>query len=67
MKTELKLVDHDILPGHKVVELWHEGKVIGKIYGSDGPGIRLITDFAVDEDVLDLMDASIVVVVIKTH
>lgn len=67
MKTELRPKNHDSLPGHIVVELWHEGVLIGAIYGSDGPGFRLITRFDTTVDELNLIDESIVVVGIRTH
>ena len=43
MKTELLIKDHDVLPGAKVVELWYDGKLIGCVYGADGPGVRVVS------------------------
>lgn len=37
MKTELKLNG----AGH--VELWHDGKMIGQVAGSEGPGVQVIS------------------------
>lgn len=43
MKSILKLVDHSILPGQKLIEVWHNGIFIGTVAGTDGPGVRFLT------------------------
>lgn len=35
MKTELRMESHSI-SGKAVVEIWHDGQLIGCIYGDDG-------------------------------
>jgi hypothetical protein len=47
MKTELRLTPCNILIGALVVDLWHDGQLIGTITGADGPGVRIVTKFAV--------------------
>jgi hypothetical protein len=47
MKAVLKLAPHTRAPG-ECVEVWHDGKMIGVIYGADGPGIRFMSRY-VDE------------------
>jgi hypothetical protein len=44
MKTTLRL---SVLPDQSVVELWHDGQFIGTVTGADGPGVRIVTKFAV--------------------
>ena len=43
MKTQLKLADHSVLAGQKIIEIWHDGRFIGQVVGADGPGVRVIT------------------------
>lgn len=43
MKAELRFVEHTQLPGQMLIEVWHEGKLIGTVVGADGPGIRFIS------------------------
>lgn len=43
MKTELRFLEHAELPDALVCELWYAGQFIGAVYGSDGPGVRIIT------------------------
>lgn len=43
MKSELRLANHSVLPGAKVVEIWYAGEFIGQVVGADGPGVRIIT------------------------
>ena len=43
MKTELRLAPHSTLPGHQVIELWHDGQFIGQVCGADGPGVRVLS------------------------
>lgn len=44
MKTELRPFAHDLLPaGHVCVELWHDGKFVGVVYGADTAGVRIIS------------------------
>lgn len=47
MKTELRISDHVILDGQKVVEIWWGAQLIGQITGADKPGIRLISKYAI--------------------
>lgn len=39
MKTELRWPDTAV----QVIELWHDGQMVGHIDGADGPGIRVIS------------------------
>jgi hypothetical protein len=43
MKTELRIKPHAFLPGQTIIELWHEGQLIGTVAGADGPGVRIVT------------------------
>ena len=43
MKTILRPRPHTLIKGATVVELWHDGQLIGTIGGADGPGVRIIT------------------------
>lgn len=43
MKTALILCQHATLPDQQMVELWHNGQLIGAVYGADGPGLRIIS------------------------
>ena len=45
MKTELRLAKHINNIDEAVIEVWHDGKFIATIYGSDSPGIRIISKF----------------------
>jgi hypothetical protein len=45
MKTQLRLVPHLVLPDTQVVELWHDGTLIGTVVGADGPGVRIISKY----------------------
>jgi len=40
MKAELRPGVHTALGQQVAVEVWWEGKMIGVVYGADGPGIR---------------------------
>lgn len=48
VKSQLRLQPHSIHPGSNVVEVWHEGKFIATVTGSDGPGVRVITKHSYD-------------------
>lgn len=48
MKTQLRPVPHSVLPDQIVVELWHDGRFIGALYGADGRGVRLVTKHGVE-------------------
>lgn len=42
--TTLVPQKHSIKPDQTIVEVWHDGKLIGTVYGSEsGPGIRIIS------------------------
>lgn len=43
MKNELRLKPHSVMENVMVVELWHDGKLIGTVAGADGPGVRVIS------------------------
>jgi hypothetical protein len=43
MKTQLRLTDHSVLAGQKIIEIWSGGQFIGQVAGADGPGVRIIT------------------------
>lgn len=51
MKAELKLHDHDVLPGQKIIEVWYRGVMIATIAGADGPGVRVISKFIAGDTV----------------
>lgn len=42
MKTELRPAHHSIT-GVTILEVWHDGKLIGTIAGIEGPGVRIIS------------------------
>jgi hypothetical protein len=44
-KSELRLVSHAVIPGAKVIEIWHQNRLMGTITGADGPGVRIISKF----------------------
>lgn len=48
IKSELRMANHDILPGVKVIEIWYNGEFIGQVTGADGPGIRLTSKYQRD-------------------
>lgn len=43
MKTILVPKPHSQIPGAVVGELWWNDQLIGTLYGTDGPGVRLFT------------------------
>ena len=43
MKTILHLAPHSVVPGATIVELWHDGRLIGTVAGADGPGVRIVS------------------------
>jgi hypothetical protein len=47
-KSELKIVPHYIHPEQNVVEVWYEEKLVATVYGSDGPGVRVISKHPMD-------------------
>ena len=52
MKTELRVKPHSVLPGQSVIELWHDGQLIGTVAGADGPGVKIITKHPVEAAVV---------------
>jgi hypothetical protein len=46
MPSELRLSDHMVRPGQKVIEIWFDGKFIGQVTAADGPGVRIISKHA---------------------
>jgi hypothetical protein len=49
MKTKLRIGTHFVTEGEPVVELWWEDQLIGCVYGSESPGIRLVSKFPVSK------------------
>jgi hypothetical protein len=47
-KSNLKIVDHMLLPDQPMIEVWYEGQLVAAVYGADGPGIRVITKHSYD-------------------
>jgi hypothetical protein len=45
MRTQLRVKSHLVVPGESVVELWHNGQLIGTVVGAEGPGVRIISWF----------------------
>lgn len=43
MRSELRVKPNQMRPGESMVEIWHGGKMIGAVYPSEGPGVRVIT------------------------
>jgi hypothetical protein len=43
VKTEIRATPHAVLKGVTVVEVWHDGKFLATIAGTEGPGVRVIT------------------------
>jgi hypothetical protein len=52
-KTELRLADHSILPGQKVIEVIHGGRLLCTITGADGPGVRIVSKHIPADIVID--------------
>lgn len=50
MKAKLKLVEHSIIPDAFTIEVWYEGKMVMTLYGTDGPGVRIISKFILVSD-----------------
>jgi hypothetical protein len=46
VKTELRVQPHNVLPGHLVVEVWYDGRLIATVTGADGPGVLVISNHA---------------------
>jgi hypothetical protein len=44
LKTELRAKTTSVTSGQTVVELWHDGELIGTIVGAYGPGVRIIAN-----------------------
>jgi hypothetical protein len=63
MKTTLKVSDHTILPGEKVVEIWWMDRLIGQITGADGPGVRIFSKYAIRTESVDHERATPITVV----
>lgn len=67
MKAELRLVPHTELPGEQSIEVLYDGRLIGAVYGADGPGIRFITKHGPTETTKGMIGiAEIVTVSLKT-
>lgn len=65
MKTELRLKPHYVLPGPQIVEIWHDGKLIGTVTGADGPGVRIISKYFLEpQTIAPANPASIVEVLV---
>lgn len=47
-KTRLRSDHHSIYPGANAVEVWWEDKLIAVVYGSDEPGIRVVSKYPMD-------------------
>jgi|ERR1041385_6287614 len=43
MRAELRVKGHGILRGQLMVEVWYAGKFIAAVYGTDGPGVRIVS------------------------
>lgn len=43
MKSDLRVSLHSLIPGNHIVEIWHDGEMIGTVTGLDGPGVRIIS------------------------
>ncbi len=43
MKAELRLSNHSVLPGQKIIEIWFDGEFVGQVAGAEGPGIRVLS------------------------
>ena len=51
VKTELKVVPHLELPDAQVIEVRYDGRLIAVVYGNDGPGVRIVSKYAVENHV----------------
>lgn len=47
MKSELRLVDHKVLPGERVIEVWYGGEFVATVTGADGPGVNVISKYPI--------------------
>jgi len=45
MKTRLQLAAHLVTRDTHVIELWHDGRLIGTVAGTDGPGVRIFSKY----------------------
>src|SRR5262245_27105470 len=65
LKTHLELGEHSLLPGQKTIELWHDGELIGQVYGGDGPGLRVLSKHRVQWEVESQRDCTIIEIKIE--
>lgn len=69
MKTELRIAKHSVLSGHNIIEVWHNGKMIGQVTGADEPGVRVISKYRLQASVPNDPDiarvASVIEVLVK--
>ena len=47
-KSKLKVGPHLISSLENAIEVWHGGKMIATVYGTDGPGVRVISKYPMD-------------------
>lgn len=45
MKAKLYADPHAVLRGETAIEVHHDGKLLCVVYGSDGPGIRIVSKY----------------------
>lgn len=50
MKSELRLCDHAVIPGAKVIEVWYAGEFIATVVGADGPGVRVLSKHPMESE-----------------
>jgi hypothetical protein len=58
MKAQLRVLPHSELPGERVVEVHFAGQLVCTVVGADGPGVRIISKYRPQIDVMDAFMAA---------
>jgi hypothetical protein len=53
MRSQLKTSAHLTVPNEQVIEVWHDGKLIATVTGTEGPGVRVISKYPMDAHIID--------------
>lgn len=48
MKSKLKVSEHSIFPGEKVIEVWWNNRMIMTVTGADKPGVRILSKYMLE-------------------
>ena len=63
-KSQLRLGKH-LADNTDVIEVWYGDKFIATVYGADGPGVRVISKYAMGTIVGDELAPNVVTVKVK--